>query len=173
MARIFNILPERQAKVNYLLASQEKAEAAKVMLIPETSLRTMPFSQRQNLYQCGSSFMRRKHYEEEITESLRLNNQNESLWEKQSVKPLIKQQPSGKTQMASKGSLWETSMRHCRNVTMFECTLSEACDSCCKHIRQLLIYKFHVSLMIAAKILPGPCCSKSRDLYPVDKMYSN
>ena len=30
MARKFNSLPERQAKVNYLLASQEKAEAAKV-----------------------------------------------------------------------------------------------------------------------------------------------
>ncbi|XP_068759395.1 CXXC-type zinc finger protein 1-like [Montipora capricornis] len=29
VARIFNNLPERQAKVNYLLASQEKAEAAK------------------------------------------------------------------------------------------------------------------------------------------------
>ncbi|KAL9959895.1 hypothetical protein ACROYT_G033268 [Oculina patagonica] len=29
VARIFNILPERQAKVNYLLATQEKAEAAK------------------------------------------------------------------------------------------------------------------------------------------------
>ena len=30
VARKFNSLPERQAKVNYLLASQEKAEAAKV-----------------------------------------------------------------------------------------------------------------------------------------------
>ena len=30
MARIFNNLPERQAKVNSLLAAQEKAEAAKV-----------------------------------------------------------------------------------------------------------------------------------------------
>ena len=30
MARIFNNLPERQAKVNSLLAAQEKTEAAKV-----------------------------------------------------------------------------------------------------------------------------------------------
>ena len=51
VARIFNILPERQAKVNYLLASQEKAEAAKVMLRPEPNLRRMPFFQRQNLHQ--------------------------------------------------------------------------------------------------------------------------
>ncbi|KAJ7370822.1 CXXC-type zinc finger protein 1 [Desmophyllum pertusum] len=29
VARKFNILPERQAKVNYLIATQEKAEAAK------------------------------------------------------------------------------------------------------------------------------------------------
>ena len=38
VARIFNNLPERQAKVNSLLAAQEKAEAAKVTKQWETRL---------------------------------------------------------------------------------------------------------------------------------------